>query len=269
MYLNNYLSNPLRNPFMLLESRFMKNKDDKIAKKKAEAHVKIVVGYIRVSSLDQVKDHESLPRQEEKIRSYCKLKGLDQPLIIADEGVSGFKDNRQGFQKLVELCKKGRVKTLIVYDLSRLSRSVRSTLSFIEDLIQKQGISFVSLCQDIDTESPHGKAFLTLISVFNQLYRDEISFKTRAALAYKKQKGEKYSGEVPYGFTSTGDGKLNVCIAEQEVILRVRELRAEGHSSRAIARILESDGIRTKKGNKQWRSQTVLNLLKRSANDGP
>ena len=233
-----------------------------------QSNGKLILGYIRVSSLDQVRDQESLPRQEEKIRSYCKLKELDEPMIIADEGVSGYKDNRQGFQQLIELCKQNRVKTLIIYDLSRLSRSVRTTLSFIEDLIQKQGIEFVSLCQNIETNTPHGKAFLTLISVFNQLYRDEIAYKTRLALHHKKMKGEKYSGKIPYGFTATEDGLLVHNEIEVDLMTRIYELRLSGLSLRNIALALEADGVKTKSGNTKWSPQVIKDLVKRGVRNG-
>lgn len=224
---------------------------------------KLTVGYIRVSGLSQVRDQESLPRQEQRIRDYCKLRGLTEPLIIADEGVSVFKENRQGFQKLVDLCKQNRVETLIIYDLSRLSRSVRTTLAFIEDLIQKQGIEFVSLCQNIETNTPHGKAFIALLSVFNQLYRDEIAYKTKLALHHKKMKGEKYSGEVPYGFVADENGNLTRDRHEQTLIEKIQHLHSQGLSSRQIASVLEREGIRTKKGKSHWHPQTVLNLIRR------
>ncbi|RYZ77026.1 MAG: recombinase family protein, partial [Proteobacteria bacterium] len=91
--------------------------------------------------------------------------------IIKDEGLSGFKANRPGFQRLQAMCRSGEINTVIVYDLSRLSRSVRDTLAFIEDVVQRHGVNFISLTQDVDTASPMGRAFLGFTSIFNQLYR--------------------------------------------------------------------------------------------------
>lgn len=68
------------------------------------------------------------------IRRYCEDRGIQNLQIIKDEGLSGFKNNRPGFQLLKQLCRTGEVSTVIVYDLSRLSRSVRDTLAFIEDV---------------------------------------------------------------------------------------------------------------------------------------
>ena len=157
---------------------------------------KRVIAYTRVSTLGQVQDGESLERQGARIRAYCEAKGLPEPELITDEGLSGFKSSREGYQKLVSLCKAREVSTVIVYDLSRLSRSVRDTLEFIEDVINKNGIEFVSLLNDIDTSTPTGKAFLGITAIFNQLYRDEIAYKTKEALRHKTSRKEKTGGTL-------------------------------------------------------------------------
>ena len=232
-------------------------------KQKAETAKKIVA-YIRVSTLGQVQDGESLERQASRIRAYCEAKGLSEPEIIADEGLSGFKNNREGFQKLVSLCESGQVGIVIVYDLSRLSRSVRDTLSFIEDTINKNGIEFVSLTGDIDTTTPTGKAFLGITAIFNQLYRDEISYKTKEALKHKNSKGEKTGGTVPFGFELVDGVKLQPQPEEYETLQYMHQLRREGLSLRAIVAQLKAEGIRTKTGKRAWRLNTVMDILKRT-----
>ena len=223
-----------------------------------------VIGYIRVSSLGQALDGESLDRQVEQIQTYCKLKGLAQAEIIADEGVSGFKSaSRAGFQQLVSLCKAGQVKTVIVYDLSRLSRSVRDTLEFIEDTITKRGIEFVSLQNDIDTSSPTGKAFLTISAVFNQLYRDEIAYKTKEALKHKSTKGEKTGGTLPFGFSLVDGFRLQAESDEVQTLKTIHSLRQEGLSLRAIVAELQARGIKTKTGKSIWHPQVLKKILSR------
>lgn len=224
---------------------------------------KKVLGYIRVSSIGQALDGESLERQLEQIRAYCKLKGLPDPEIIADEGVSGFKDSREGFQKLIQLCEKGQVQTVIVYDLSRLSRSVRNTLEFVEDTIQKNRIEFVSLQNDIDTTSPAGKAFLTISAVFNQLYRDEIAYKTKEALRHKKGKGEKTGGTLPFGFSLVDGVRLKALPGELETVKTIHQLRQAGLTLREIVSELQSKGIKTKTGKSNWHPQVVKEILER------
>ena len=226
---------------------------------------KKVVAYTRVSTLGQAEDGESLERQAARIRAYCEAKGLEQPEIISDEGLSGFKSNREGFQRLVALCESRQVKTVIVYDLSRLSRSVRDTLEFIEDTINKNGIEFVSLLNDIDTSTPTGKAFLGITAIFNQLYRDEIAYKTKEALSHKRTKGEKTGGTVPFGFELVDGVKVVPLPGEFEVVRAMHTLRQQGHSLREIVGLLNSRGVATKTGKAKWHPQVVKEVLDRTA----
>lgn len=197
------------------------------------------------------------------IRQHCELKGITLAEIIKDEGVSGFKSNRPGFVRLQAMCRARETNMVIVYDLSRLSRSVRDTLAFIEDVIQKHSVNFVSLTQDVDTSTPMGRAFLGFTSIFNQLYRDEISFKTRLAIRHKRDKGERYSGSIPYGFTATDDGRLIESEADRDLLDTVGQLHTSGLSLRAIGRELQNRGIRTKKGHVVWNAKTVSSLVSR------
>lgn len=223
---------------------------------------KKVIGYIRVSSQQQVEDKESLERQAEKIKSYCAFKGIENLEIIADEGISGYKTStRKGYQNLLKLCKAGQVKTLIVYDLSRLSRSLKETLTFFDDVIKKQKIEFVSLCNDIDTTTSTGILFFQLLGVFNEFYRNDIATKTKNALGHKKNKQEKTGGTVPFGYTLGLKGKLFELPKEQEVICLMNELKQNGLSYRGIAKELEKQCIKTKTGGFKWYGNTVKNIL--------
>jgi site-specific DNA recombinase len=226
---------------------------------------KKVVAYTRVSTLGQAEDGESLERQAARIRAYCEAKGLSEPEIITDEGLSGFKSNREGFQRLVALCESKQVKTVIVYDLSRLSRSVRDTLEFIEDTINKNGIEFVSLLNDIDTSTPTGKAFLGITAIFNQLYRDEIAYKTKEALSHKRAKQEKTGGTVPFGFELVDGVKLLPKPEEFETLKLMHSLRKQGLTLREIVGVLTDKGIPTKTGRAGWQPKVVMRILDRTA----
>jgi site-specific DNA recombinase len=228
---------------------------------------KRVIAYTRVSTLGQAEDGESLDRQAARIRAYCEAKGLPEPEIISDEGLSGFKSNRDGFQKLVALCESKQVRAVIVYDLSRLSRSVRDTLEFIEDVINRNGIEFISLLNDIDTSTPTGKAFLGITAIFNQLYRDEIAYKTKEALSHKRAKKEKTGGLIPFGYTLVDGFKLTPKEEEVETVQLMHRLRQEGYTLREIVTELQTRGIKTKTGKTKWHPQVVRHVLERQIGD--
>lgn len=221
-----------------------------------------VIGYVRVSTLDQVKDGTSLERQEEQIKAYGLLKGIPNIEFIYDRGVSGYKSSRPGFQKLISRCSQD-VRMVIVYDLSRLSRSVRDTLSFVEGVLGTNGIEFVSLQNDIDTTTPMGRMFLTISAAFNQLYRDEISFKTKAAMSHKRNQNEKTGGVIPFGYSLVDAKRLIPHSHEMETVKHIHTLRASGLSLRDIVSDLQTKGIKTKTGREKWNPKVVKQILDR------
>lgn len=219
-----------------------------------------VIGYVRVSSKQQADDGVSIDRQIEKIKAYCDLKNYPEPVIIKDEGVSGFKSNRDGFKTLTQLCLTHSVDLIIVYDLSRLSRSVKDTLIFMDDVVEKNGVSFVSLLNDIDTTTPCGKAFFTITAVFNQLYRDEISFKTKQAKQHNKHQGFFNGGSIPYGFQVI-DQHLTPNPHEQAVIAEMVLYHSRGLSLQKIADYLNIKMIPTKTARGKWYPSTVQSAI--------
>lgn len=225
------------------------------------ADPKLVVGYLRCSSVVQVNDGETLDRQRISIHGYCQLRNLDQARFIQDEAVSGFKENRPGIAEIIALVKSGKVSAVIVADLSRLSRSVKHTLELI-DLFTKHGVTFVSLNEDIRTDTAMGKFFLSLCAAFNQMYRDSISEKAKACWRHKRSKNEKGPGSVPYGYSVVGKHLVPDDL-EQGVIQEIVRLASNGKTTCEIATSLTGAGIQTKTGKAVWNPRIVANILRR------
>jgi site-specific DNA recombinase len=86
------------------------------------------LGYIRVSTEDQVKEGVSLENQRSKIEAYCQLKELDLSEIIEDAGISAKNLKRPGVQKVLKLARKREVDAIVVYKLDRIFRSTVDAL---------------------------------------------------------------------------------------------------------------------------------------------
>jgi site-specific DNA recombinase len=208
----------------------------------------VVVGYIRVSTEGQAEDGVPLDAQREKIEAWAKLHDETEIVIYKDVGISGASmDQRPGLQDaLLEACK--RRAALVVYSLSRLARSTRDTLS-ISDRLAKSGAELVSLSERIDTTSASGKMVFRLLAVLAELERDQISERTRAAMAHMRRSGRRISRFAPYGWDFDADGEVLVQNhGEQRVVGRMVELRAGGLSFQVIADRLTEDGVPTKHG---------------------
>lgn len=221
-----------------------------------------VVGYIRVSTEGQAAEGVSLQAQEAKIRAWALANDVEAVELFKDEGISGKRaDNRPGLQAALKVAKRGDV--LVTYSISRLSRSTRDMLGISEDL-DKRGVDLVSLSEKIDTTSAAGRMVFRMLAVLSEFERDQISDRTRFALAHKRQQGEKTGGDVPFGFDVTSDGKLIPNQQEQDVTALIRELREMGHSLGAIAKELNRRGLPTKTGC-VWKSMQVKRVLERAA----
>jgi len=221
-----------------------------------------VIGYTRVSTQGQVDDGVSLAAQRDKIEAWCKVNDAELSDVFTDEGISGTKGDRPGLLAALEMASKTGA-ALVVYSLSRLSRSTADTLAIAERL-DRAGADLVSLSEKIDTTTAAGKMVFRMLAVLNEFERDQVSDRTRSALAYKRSQNEYTGGHVPYGFSMDKNCILHPDEAERQVIDRILELRGGGASYTAIASELNAAGYRTKTG-KNWFPQTVKNIVKRAA----
>ena len=218
------------------------------------------IGYIRVSTEQQVDEGVSLEAQKAKIVAWCKANDYDLANVFMDAGISGKSmDKRTGLADALKAVKKDMV--LVVYSLSRLARSTQDTLS-IADGINKAGADLVSLTERIDTTGAMGKMMFTLMAAFNQLERDVTSERTKAALQHKKAKGEKYS-TTPFGYEAI-EGRLIEVKAEAQIVANIMQQRQTGSTLVEIATHLNACGIQGKKGGK-WHASTVRYLINRQA----
>ena len=226
------------------------------------AQTSSAVLYIRVSTDEQARHGVSLDAQEERLRAYCKMRGLDVVEVIRDEGVSAFKHlaTRPGGARLLHLVATCEADHVVALKLDRLFRRAVDALALTAALY-KAGIALHLVYlwgTAMDTSSATGRMMLTMLSGFAQFERDLISERTGAALAYKRRKREVY-GSTPYGFVRDGN-MLSEQSDELATVATVRRWHADGLSLRKIAERLTADGIPTKRGGR-WHASTVSYLL--------
>lgn len=221
------------------------------------------IGYVRVSTAGQAADGASLEAQRARIAAAAAAAGLELIAVHADEGLSAKRaDNRPGLVAALDAARRQRA-VLIVYSLSRLSRSVRDTLSIVESL-DKAGAGFVSLTESIDTTSAAGRMVCTMLAAFAAFERELTVERTTSVLHHKRSKGER-TGSVPFGYTLAADGITLVEDADEQAVLRrIEDCRAAGLSLRAIADELNAAGVIGKAGG-TWHASTVRGVLRRAA----
>ena len=219
------------------------------------------IAYCRVSTAGQESDGVSLEMQRERIAAWCSGNGYDLAAVFVETQSGGRADNRpQLAQAVATACKSKGI--LVVFSLSRFSRSVRDTLEMSERL-DRAGANLASLSERLDTSSAVGRMVFKMLSTLAEYEKDCLAERTRAAMSYMRRENRRISGKLPFGYCLSADGANLVPVEfEQRPIERIEAKRSGGATLAAIALCLNADGIPTREG-KTWFPATVKAVLDR------
>jgi len=132
------------------------------------------IGYARISTGEQ-----TLHLQEDALNKA----GCEQ---LYRDVASGAKAERPGLADAVDHLRTGD--TLVVWRLDRLGRSLRHLIDTLTDL-DKRGIGFRSLTENIDTTTPGGRLIFHIFGSLAEFERDLIRERTNAGLAAARSRG--------------------------------------------------------------------------------
>lgn len=224
--------------------------------------VRKAVGYVRVSTSDQAEHGVSLDAQRDRIEAYAKAQGLELTDIFEDH-ISGASTNgRHGLEKaMTTACKHKAV--LMVFALTRFARSTRDAIDLAERL-EKQGADLASLSEHIDTSSSMGRFVFRLFASLGELERDQISERTKVAMAHRRKQGRHVSRFAPFGWDLTDGRELVRNPREQRWLKFMIQKRDAGWSMYAIAKELNRRHVRTKRGGACWRGGMVKAMIRRA-----
>jgi DNA invertase Pin-like site-specific DNA recombinase len=173
--------------------------------------------YARVSTLNAGQDPTMQTRELEE---YCQRRGWRVYGTYVDNGVSGKKDSRPELNRMMQDAHERRFDVIVVWRFDRFARSVSHLLRALESF-NALGVQFVSLSEQVDTNTPTGKMVFTVLGAVAELERNLIVERVRAGLRHARSKGNEL-----------GRPKKSVNPAE------VLSMRAAGLSWRVIARKL-------------------------------
>ena len=140
--------------------------------------------YGRVSTTGQ-----SVENQVRELKRYCKAREYNVYNVYLDSGISGSKESRPEFDRMMSDAKKCKFNCLLVWKLDRLSRSLKHLLTTL-DTLSSLNISFICYSDNIDTTTASGRLMFQMVGAFAEFERELIRERVNLGLKRARAKGK-------------------------------------------------------------------------------
>jgi DNA invertase Pin-like site-specific DNA recombinase len=224
--------------------------------------------YTRKSSEEGLEqDFNSLDAQREACEAFIlsqKHEGWTALSEMYDDGgISGATLERPALKRLLSDIEAGRIDTVVVYKVDRLTRSLGDFAKIVE-VFDTHGVSFVSVTQQFNTTTSMGRLTLNMLLSFAQFEREVTGERIRDKIAASKKKGMWMGGMVPLGY-DVDDRKLVINEAEAETVRTIYRRYVELGSVRGLKEELDRNEIVSKVRVDRYGRQTGGKPLARGA----
>ena len=223
----------------------------------------LIFGYCRVSSDEQAAHGISIQAQRDILNGYAAM-SQSEIKIFEDAGYSGKNTQRPALRQLLAELPAGGVSAVVVWKLDRLSRSLRDTLTMIEDIFQPAGASLVSVTESIDTSTPSGRMMLNLLASFAQLEREQDSDRVVMSHKHLARDCQYLGGHIPLGYRVDENKHYQLDPVRASIVRHVFDMYMARCGYSAILGYLNSPEIFPLTGKNKIYTKSALNFLLRN-----
>lgn len=234
--------------------------------------------YARLSQEDALDgDSNSIVNQKKILLKYAEDNGFPNPTFFIDDGVSGVTFDRPGWNEMIGLAEAGKVKTVIVKDMSRMGRDYLKVGYYTESFFAERDIRYIAINDGVDSDKGDND-FTPFRNLFNDFYARDTSKKIRAVMRAKGNAGEHLCSNPPYGYVKDPESKKRWIIDSEaaEIVKRIFDLCVAEKGPMQIAKALTAGKVLTvkayyaKRDGKpmpdnpyRWSVETIRGILER------
>jgi DNA invertase Pin-like site-specific DNA recombinase len=227
--------------------------------------LKRVCAYARVSSEKEA----MLQSLSSQVSHYNKMISSNSKWqfigVYADEGISGTKEDRPEFKRMVDDAKAGKIDLIITKSISRFGRNTETVIRTIREM-NALGVDVYFESQNLHTLSADGEFMLTLLASFYQEEARSVSENMKCRIKKDFEKGISWGARDFYGYKVVN--KNFIVVPEQaEVIQRIFNLYIGGLGILAITKQLNQEGIKPMYS-KLWSYSSLFQILKNNSYTG-
>lgn len=234
--------------------------------------------YARLSQEDALDgESNSIANQKKILLKYATDNGFPNPAFFIDDGVSGVTFDRPGWNEMIQLAEAGKVRTVIVKDMSRMGRDYLKVGYYTESFFAERDIRYIAINDGVDSDKGDND-FTPFRNLFNDFYARDTSKKIRAVMRAKGNAGEHLCTNPPYGYMKDPADKKKWIVDEEaaEIVKRIFDLCIAGKGPMQIAKLLTAQHVLTVKAHYaqrdgkplpekpyQWSPKSVAGILER------
>ena len=222
---------------------------------------KRVCAYARVSSTSDAQG-ESLENQTTHYRNLIESNpDHEYAGVFADQGITGTKDERQEFQRMLEAARTGKLDLILTKSISRFARNTTIVLETVREM-KELNVEVFFEKEQISSSSGDGELMLTVLSAFAQEESKNVSENIKWRYRRKFEQGEVSINTTRFlGYDKNKNGELVINPGQAKVVKRIFDDYIGGKGSFVIAKELSAEGVRTVAGGR-WHSSTIIGILR-------
>lgn len=178
--------------------------------------------------------------------------------VYADEAISGTKDERREFQRLLQDCRAGFIDMVITKSISRLARNTVTMLEVVREL-KLINVDVYFEKENIHSISGDGELMLSIFASFAEAESLSVSENCKWRIRKRFEVGDIVNWRFMFGYRIV-KGKIEINQEEAEIVRSVFRDYIDGKPTAEIARRLQAASIPTKFGG-QWSVRRVIDML--------